>query len=147
MFETAPLFVPDDVARQVAEDPTEWLAAVSARCRRERPPQQRIRTGGHDFRLLTDVPTRAQLMVAYSVIKRAAAESSPLSPAPDPVEARAALVRAALDGEVGASDYVVNPWPSVAASLLEPSVFVELCSSLVPADGAKLTVLADQLAA
>ncbi len=146
MFETAPLFVPDEVARQVAEDPSEWVAAVSAECRRERPPEQRIRTGGHDFRLLTDVPTGAQLLMAYSVMDRAAEESSPLTVAPDPVAVQAALVRAALDGEVGTFDHVLSPWPAVAASLLEPSVFVELCSSLVPADGAKLTVLADEVA-
>ena len=146
MFETAPLFVPDDVARQVAEDPSEWVAAVSAECRRERPLEERIRTGGHDFRLLTDVPIGAQLWMAYSVIAPAAEESSPLTAAPDPVAAQAALVRAALHEELGNLDCPLSPWPSVAASLLEPNVYVEVSLGLGASDGPRLARLVDVLA-
>ncbi len=146
MFETAPLFVPDDVARQVAGDPSEWVAAVSAECRRERPPEQRIRTGGHDFRLLTDVPSGLQLAVAHAVVEEIGAPSSPLTRAPDPVGTQAALVQAALHEELGDLDLLVSPWPSVAASILEPSVFIEVGEGLTASDGPGLARLAGVLA-
>ena len=34
MFESAPLFVPDAVAQQVADDPADWVAALAAGCER-----------------------------------------------------------------------------------------------------------------
>lgn len=58
MFESAPLPVPDDVAQEVADDPSGWVDVLRRACRRPSGgDEQPIRTSGlHDFRLLTDVP-------------------------------------------------------------------------------------------
>ena len=147
MFETAPLFVPDEVARQVADEPADWVAAVSAECRRVRPAGLGIRTSGNDFQLLTDVPIWVQQAVAHASLERPAARSAKPSVPPTDVAEQAALVRAALDEELGDLDFVVSPWPTVAASLLEPRVFREVRPGLEAADGPRLARLADVLAA
>lgn len=146
MFETAPLFVPDSLAQLVADDPQDWVAAMSAECRRERPVEQRIETGGFDFRLLTDVPVALEQIAVHALVERDAEERAAPTGSADPVAARVALLRAALDDKLDDVDLFVSPWPSVAASLLDPGVFLTFSQTLLPQDRPKLGRLADLLA-
>jgi len=145
MFETVPLFVPDDVAQRVAGHPSDWVAAVSDGCRREGPPHQRIGTRGHDFRLLTDVPFGIEYHNVRVALEQLGATSGDEALDSYPVAAQAAFVRGALDGELDAEDFWANPWPSVGAALLSPSVFCEVAVSLVADDAPKLDRLSGLL--
>ena len=144
MFESAPLFVPDDVARQVADDPPDWVAALSRGCRSPRAADDRIMTAGHDFRLLTDVPSRVEHIVCMVAIEREGG---------DPVVETSAglaavqvnLVRAALDQRLAEMEKPCSPWPSVAATLTSPHAVSNLEDILEPTDVPKLYRLAQLL--
>lgn len=143
MFESVPLFVPDDVAQEVADDPRDWVATVAAACHRSAPAHQQITTRRHDFRLLTDVPKAVQQVNAHKVWERSTSSRSDDGHAADPKAMQVGFVRAALDGELsGTDDFWGSPWPSVAASLLNPSVFLAVATELVSADAPKLARMA-----
>ncbi len=116
MFEARPLGVPPGVAQAVADAPARWRESLLS-----------ARPGGthgllHDPRpresLVTDVvPAVRQLVV-------------PTVGLPRKVAARAVLDRVAgvLAGPVGPGPGRVDPWPCLAAALLEPSVWTVLPS-------------------
>jgi hypothetical protein len=144
MFESAPLFVPHDVARQVADDPADWVAALSRGCRIPRAAEERIMTAGHDFRLLTDVPSWVEHIVCMAVNEGHGG---------DPVVENSAelaavqvnLVRSALDQQLADMVLPCSPWPSVAATLTSPHAVAGLADILGRSDVPKLYRLAQLL--
>ena len=145
MFETVPLYVPDDVALRVAEQPAEWLAAVADGCRPDRPPQDRMSTRGHHFRLLTDVPLVIQHRNVRAVLEAFGRLSEEEIDA-DPIAAQTAFVRVALENELEADEGWASPWPSVGAALMSPAVFHEVGEGLSRDDAPGLDRLAGLLA-
>jgi hypothetical protein len=144
MFETAPLFVPDGVARQVADDPPEWVAALSGGCRSAGSAAEPVRTAGHDFGLLSDVPTRVEQLVTMMVAKQGDGEPV-VETIADLAAVRANLVRAALDQRLTDVDLPCSPWTSVAATLTNPHAVSHLAESLEPSDAPKLSRLTQRL--
>lgn len=144
MFETAPLFVPDGVAQQVADDPPEWVAALSRGCRSTEAEAERVMTAGHDFGLLTDVPSEVEMLVAMVVAKQGDGESV-VDTAVDLATVRANLVRAALDQRLTHVELPCTPWPSVGSTLTNPLAASHLEESLESSDAPKLFRLAQLL--
>lgn len=148
MFESAPLHVPDGVAHRVAGDPADWVAAVAAGCREGR--EQRgpaLITTMPEFGMLTDVPHLLQIRLAVEAAWARGEELTPQDLTPDRVTSlEVGLVRAALDDRLPETDWEEKQWPMVAATLLEPRVFLDLVDGLAPVDGPRLLGLADRLA-
>lgn len=149
MFESAPLFVPDQVALRVSENPAQWLAAVAAGIREAQLAGATDRsTFGGEFGLLSDVPRLLQLALVAEVVERTtgvrAANNITVE---ELVSLHAALVRAALHGEVPEAAEGRNPWPVVGATILDPAVFVEVSLSLSPEDAPLCLDLAQKLVA
>ena len=69
MFESAPLYVPDAVAQQVAEDPADWVAALAAGCRAASDAGSRLNTTLPEFGMVTDVPRFVQHRLAVDVAR------------------------------------------------------------------------------
>jgi len=147
MFESAPLVVPARVAEQVADDPADWVATLSEACRRLGPDHEPISTArGHDFRLLTDVPGVVQQLIATVVADATTGRPAVVESVADVTALEVGLVRAALDDRLDDLDLPWSPWPSVAATLVIPSVVLGLSEDLRAADGPKLCRLASLLA-
>jgi len=149
MFESAPLFVPDDVGRRVADNPTDWVAALSRGLRSPRATNGPITTAGHDFRLLTDVPTWVEHLVCMVAIEREGGDPW-VETSADLAAVQVNLIRAALDqglADMGLTDMdlTCSPWPSVAATLTSPHVVSSLEGILGPPDVPKLHRLAQLL--
>lgn len=144
MFESAPLFVPDDVARQVADDPPDWVAALARGCRGARAADERIMTAGHDFRLLTDVPSRVEHMVCMAVSARQGGDPV-VETSADLAAVQVNLVRAALDQRLADVELPCSPWPSVAAMLTSPLAVAGLLDILESPDVPRLYRLAELL--
>ena len=103
MFESAPLVVPARVAEQVADDPADWVATLSAACRETWPAEEPISTArGHDFRLLTDVPAVVQQLIATVVADVTTGRPAVVESAADLAALELGLVRAALDDRLDA---------------------------------------------
>ena len=146
MFESAPLAVPDEVAQQVAEAPSEWVGIVSAACRERRWTDEPILTDhGHDFRLLTDVPLAMQQIVAVLAFERTTGRRAPLDSGAV-LSVEHCLLRAALDDRLEDVLPGCSPFPSVAATLLDPLVIRRLRDVLAPSDSSKLERLGALLA-
>lgn len=112
IFESAPLWVPIDVARRVAEAPYDWLSVLSAACRR--PDAEllvEIVARMHDFDLLCDVPTGVRRTLVL-------APEAGLTG----LDYDARLVAAAVLGHIPDDEEAVPVDPLVAAALLEPGV-------------------------
>lgn len=148
MFESAPLYVPDEVAQQVAQDPAEWVAAVAAGCRAAREEGGTgLITTMPEFGLPTDVPHLLQIRLAVEAAWARGEELAPQDLTPDRVRSlEVELVRAALHDRMPETDWEEKQWPMVAATLLEPRVFLVLVEGLAPADGPRLLGLAERLA-
>ena len=144
MFESAPLDVPPDVAARVAADPADWVAAVADGCHTDRQEVKAICTYRDDFRLLTDVPLFTQQICALCVAEGGHSEDG-VEIEPDPVVLGLGVVRAALDDQLPAYPIWRRPGPIVAATLLQPSVYLGVDRVLQPGDEAKLRRLAHQL--
>lgn len=147
MFESAPLYVPENVALRVAQEPGDWIGAVAAGCRdagEEGLPS--LITAMPDFGMVTDVPHLLQLRLAVEVARGRDEELTPQALTPERLLAsRVTLVRAALDDWMPVTDWEDKKWPIVAATLLDPAVFADLATGLTAADGARVRELADRL--
>ena len=97
-----------------------------------------------DFRLLTDVPGFVQRDVAVDRVDWTQARW--LADATGPAELGFQLVRAALDAEFRPSPQGVDPWPSVAAALLDVQVLDLLHDRVEDGDGARFRRLAGEVA-
>ena len=148
MFESAPLRVPDEVAQQVAEEPAEWVAAVAAGCRAaSESGSPGLITTMPEFGMVTDVPHLVRLRLAVEAAWARGDELTPKDLTPEVLTSLGvALVRDALDDRMPETDWDEKQWPIVAATLLEPGVFVDVAAALAPDDGPRLVRLADRLA-
>lgn len=143
MFESAPLHLPEDLAARVADDPVDWMSPVAEGCRRTQLDQLVV-TGGHDFGLTTDVPIRIQDLIAVDVVELL--DEFDFEPQEDFVATGRELMRAAMDDRLPWGGIDLDPWPTIAAVLLAPSVFTEFVLGLDPSDAPDLRRLADRLA-
>lgn len=151
MFETAPLPVPEDLARRIAAAPASWQAALTE-ARRE--PHPDVCTFGlHDFGLLTDVPEMAWRARAHLDTCAACGEGDvcqgPQSTGGMLGEAVALVLSALARVRAGATvdtrcDASIGP--CVAAALAEPLVADLFGSCLQESDRVPLIAMADQLA-
>ena len=144
IFEDLPLWVPEDVAADVALDPGGWLRALRRGFAIERPQEDQIGLGAVcGESLVTDVPD-----VIWQLISLTSAGHRPGTPiTPELVlDTALALIRAGMDGTLASSAGCVDPWPCVAAALLHPAVLERLECELGVADSPGLLALADRLA-
>lgn len=139
MFESAPLSVPDQVARQVADQPGAWVAAVHAGCHASKDSSPQLLTTVPEFGMLTDVPRVLQLDVAIQAARGAGRVPR------DPAVAGADLVREAVRHGLPEVVEDVRAWPMLAAWILEPHVFLTVAGGLEPDDVGGLLRLADLL--
>lgn len=124
VFESAPLWVPIDVARRVAEAPYDWLSVLSAACRR--PDAEllvEVVARVHDFDLLCDVPTTVRRALVV-----------PPEDGWTGLDHDAGVVTAAVLGHILDEPGTVPAEPAVAAALLEPGVPVRVLTHLEAGD-------------
>lgn len=133
MFESAPLRVPERVARRIAVDPADWVATLAAARFDSGDGDECVSTNGHDFPLLTDVPGIVQQMVVMEV-QRTVCGRDLDDTSPDEDLVGLGLVRAAVEGRLGEEVLDISPWPVVAATILRPSVYLRLANSPEGAD-------------
>lgn len=146
MFESAPLYVPEQVAREVADDPVSWVAAL-ARVGHPDPGDDRaVGTAGHDFALLTDVPAVVEQTMMLE-LERCVRGRLPDAASLDPVATRLGFVRAAVEGRLPEEMVGTGTWPVVAAAVLDPSAFLRLWRPPHPGDPDDWRRLATRLAA
>jgi hypothetical protein len=141
MFESAPIFVPPDVASWVAEAPENWTSALQRGCQREAPLELRIDTRTSGFALLTDVPMSLRLDLAamsYDV------DRPPTSD--DLIAAEVAVVREAMKADSDLCDETFDGWPVVGAMVLDPATMAELARDRDPQHAAGFLRLAEKLA-
>lgn len=146
MFESAPLFVPPDVAAQVADAPDEWLSALERGCHQESQLGLRISTRAHRFPLLSDVPAWQQRALLASVV-HANEDEVFRWPDQDLMDALVSVVHAAMGDRADLGENPFDPWPVVGSLLLEPAILLELAVQVTAEDGAGFTRLAQRLAA
>lgn len=140
MFETAPLVVPQQVARQVAREPVGWIEALSTCERADGEPT--IRTGGHQFGLVSDVPSAVWLHLVLDRYPRANSPNSGSIAAATLDLARRLLADPGADRD----PETLDAWPCLAAALLEPEVTEALPGVMTAQDKDVLIQLADLLA-
>lgn len=139
MFETAPLAVPEWVARRVADDPVDWLEALEE----EVEAGGQIRTGGHRFGFIADVPDAALLLTVFPGMDWRAGPgddelvASFMSTAKDALAEHAGLRRPT--GEV-------SLWPCLAAAAVDPLVLAAVANAPDSADAVVLQRLGSLLA-
>jgi hypothetical protein len=139
MFDGVPLFVDDQTARLVAEDPDSWVKAL------------RGVAGTDDYfadllygsMIATDVPSRVSLLALHDFLPR----SSPAELAPDDLAvAVLGLARAVAEDRVGGR---VSPsldvWPCLAAQLTSPTLLPGLMARVSVGEGEWLEEIADRL--
>ncbi len=122
MFESAPLFVPPDVAGWVAETPSEWMSALQRGCHRKAPIGLRISTRAPGWPLLSDVPAAQQVALLESVREPGATGWTD----DDLLDARLEVLRLATAERPQLGDQPFEPWPVVSAILLDPAILVGL---------------------
>jgi hypothetical protein len=145
LFESVPLEVSAAAALRVARDPHGWIDAVAGEWRHA----QEKGTPGFDthvqeFGLLTDVPDWIRCRIARGPVLTGSRGSE--EEWEDHVQHDIDLVMAALElddlaHELGEDD----PWPAVAAALLEPGTYPLLRERLTTAEATSLVALADEL--
>lgn len=144
MFDTAPLFVPERVARQVADAPAEWVEALASVGVDAGYDDRPLDTAGHDFPLLTDVPVTVQHLMMIEVEESVyghALDASSL----DLAEIQLRFVEAAIQGRMRDEMFGTSTWPVVAAFLLEPSVFLRFVGRSRRGDAGDWRRLAERL--
>jgi hypothetical protein len=148
MFESSPLPVPEEVARQVAQEPDCWVevlgSAVRDRTARKDAATVRILlTGAHDYGLLTDVPDAIWRTVTAPTFGRIVRLSeNPSAVVVDAVHlVEVATTRVTLDQE-----RLERAWPCVAAALVAPEVVPVLRGRVELLSAESLLVVAEHLA-
>ena len=145
MFQSVPLRVPEEVARQTARDPATWLDALTEAAAKD---PDGVLTGPFEDSLLTDVPG-ALWQVA---LLAAAAEPIPQAEGAPEVwpaflaDATLRLARLALTDPSFAPADSLDPWPCLGAAVLDPSVAWGLTGGVVTPDRGLLRDLAAVLA-
>jgi hypothetical protein len=155
MFETAPLPVPEWVARSVASDPRGWIDALRRAVREYRDTDEEVLTSGlHDFGLLTDVPDGLWRFLARVVSQPPRSTGRRDEQLHDRASHDAArLVHGALAGDLGALGGVDNdrawpePWSCLAAALVTPGVSDLVLHRLAPIHATGLLQLSRDLTA
>lgn len=149
IFESAPLVVSERGARRVAQDPQCWIEVVADEWRRPQGGDDSgFSTHVGDYGLVTDLPFLVRGLIAQSV---APESDSPGHGAEDPMtvhlEEQVALVRAAMRGRASEVEAVldIDPWPAVAAAVLDPFVYRALTERLSPDDAAAVRSLIELL--
>jgi hypothetical protein len=145
LFETQPLTVPADVAREVAERPGDWLAILESALRA--PGGDEIQTHGLHYQcFVSDVPPS----VVPLVIAQFAASRISTTDIDAFVEDLSAAVitagRVLVDVRGPRPRGAVDIWPCLGAALLMPDVLAELAESLGPAESGLFAELATRLA-
>ncbi len=140
MFETAPLAVPDDVARRVAGRPSSWQDVL----RGARAAGAEIKTGGHRFGLIVDVPDVALLVTVYAHLDWRGQPGAAELVGALMTTAKCAL--ADLAGFARRDPGQVPSWPCLAAAMLDPIVLVAVTRAPEAADLAVLDRLGSLLA-
>jgi len=144
IFEDLPLWVPDDVATDVALDPDGWLQALRRGLEVERSEEDQILVDTVRAESpVTDVPDMVWQLVALTNAGQGC--RGPITPEVV-VNAAAQFVRAGMAGALAPAEGGIDPWPCLAAALLDPAVLDRLECELSAADGPGLLVLADRLA-
>ncbi|MGN6578285.1 MAG: hypothetical protein ACTHKG_21630 [Nocardioides sp.] len=145
MFESVPLWVPEEVAHDVAADPVSWIDVLRAAVGAPGNEELAISVGHQDFRLLTDVPYFVQRVVCVDFVDwtRAGWLADASGGA---AELGFGLVRAALDEELRGGRGGFDPWPSIAAALLDVQVLDLLHDRVQEGDDARFQRLAGRLA-
>lgn len=146
IFDCAPLYVPQRVAQQVADDPPNWVTALAGADPAVVGEDRGLRTNGHDFGLLTDVPRIIQHLVLIDVEQNVFERPVDDDPAPEVLPLQVSLVRAAMDGLLDDDVCAFTPWPTVGAAVLQPPVLAALFSPSRPGDPTRLRQLAPRLA-
>ncbi len=142
MFESAPLVVTGDAASTVATDPASWLDVVTELHRSDDLP---FTTDVNEFPLTTDVPTVLRYLILSSPVATGAAGGG-RALTPEAMRAREVdLVLSAASGRLDEDDFLVDPWPVVAATLLEPDVLSRLAHRLDQRASTGLLALADEV--
>lgn len=141
MFESAPIFVPTDVASWVAEAPEEWTTALQRGCQREAPLELCIRTRTTGFPLLHDVPMwlRQDLALVDTDVECSLHVE-------EAIAAEVAVVREAMQEDSDLCDESFDGWPVIGAMLLDPAIMAELARDRDPQHAAGFLRLAEQLA-
>jgi len=145
MFESAPMFVPADLAARVAQAPGDWMATLEEGCHRDASIGRRISTQAPGFPLLSDVPTWQQDALVHGVVDRAE-DAAIRSSESSLVDACVAVVRMAMRRDDEFAQHPFDPWPVVGSLLLEPAILIELMFRPRPFDGAGFLNLAERLA-
>ncbi len=148
LFETAPLFVLDEVARRVSAEPHGWLTALSDGFRDAAPDDPVMLTAGHDVSLLTDVPGFVRRQVIGDVSERIHGRRVTVEAVADVDALELRFIRAAVDGHLPDGSFGalgISPLPTVAATLLQPTLLPLVADHLVAQDGPGLRRLADRL--
>ncbi len=146
MFESVPLVVTGDAASAVASDPSSWLDVVT---QLHRSDDHSFTTDVHEFPLLTDVPTVLRYLVLSSATEPPAAgrgrNGGRRLTSDALLEEEVDLVLSAVVGRLDESAFMVDPWPLVAATLLQPDVLSLLTHRLDPRGPARLLALAERV--
>lgn len=144
IFDCIPLYVPQRVAQQVADEPADWVTTLGDLDHATPCDGRGVCTNGHDFRLLTDVPQVLQHLlladVEETVSDRRVTDAAEILPL------EVGLVRAAMDGLLGDDIRGLSPWPTVGATVLRPRALRSLLTSARTGDANRLREVARRLA-
>lgn len=156
LFESAPLCVPPEVARDVAASPAAWLDALARGCRGDLGViLTELIAKAHEFDLLFDLSSRLRRQLIQPLDP--GLRSDQVGTGGNGAEYDVALVLAALGGELPlagdeAFDVATDPdaarplAPLVSAALLEPGTLAAMKPLLLASDASTLRRLADDLA-
>lgn len=146
MFEAAPLYVPETLARSVAGDPSSWIDLLAEASGAHAGGESTIVTSRHHFRLLTDVPRVVEQLVMLDIYEFLHGHQRMVEDVDDVHALEQGMVRAALEGQLPDDVFGSTPWPALAATLLSPRVAKRLLEEVGPADAAKFRRLSQMLA-
>lgn len=138
MFEGVPLGVSEVTARSVADDPATWLGPL----REVAGTEDYFGDLLHGNFLLTDLPSRLPMLAVREFLP--AGNARDLSEG-DFARAILALARRTVMGGRSSTAAVLDPWPCVAALLVEPELLPHVARQARPTDSAWLGELADRL--
>lgn len=155
LFESPPLCVPPDVAREVATSPADWLAALTRGCRGEAGPVlTELIAKSNDFDLLFDLSSRVRRHLLQPIDPDL--RSDDVGTGGNGADYDLALVLAALGGELPltgeegdheqlSADAARPLAPLVSAALLEPDTLAGIERLLLASDAAAVSRLASTL--
>jgi hypothetical protein len=141
MFESAPLQVPERVARQVVHSPAGWVEALDSARHHD---DEAMETAGFEFLMVTDVPT----MIAYLMVMSDGGRSRPVAASSNPVDLAHEVwtrVRRLVGDPPDQDPEDIDVWACLSAVVLRPGMGETLGEVLTPDDEDTLAALASQL--